>query len=342
MKFEDEDKALMLLNSLPTSSTYENLVTTLTWGKETLELEDVTRALLAFHQRKINIDENFQGKGLVVKGNYKRGRSNNRGDSKSKNSRLKFRRRKDINCYKCGKKGHIKRDCPNRKKNKDDENEGFSKSTNVVEDNSNDADGDMLSVASNSEHPIDSWILDSTCSFHVTPNRYWFDTYKSVNSGIVTVGNGAHCKITGISNIRIKMFNSVVRTLCDVRHVPEVEKNLISLGTLDSNGYGYKSEGGVMKITKGVMVVMKGQINSKNIYKLLGSTVVGGIASVESESDYTVLWYMWLGLMNEQGMLELHKKNLLKGVKTCKLDFFKFCVLGKQNRVQFKTATHKT
>jgi hypothetical protein len=30
VKFEDEDKALMLLNSLPTSSTYENLVTTLT------------------------------------------------------------------------------------------------------------------------------------------------------------------------------------------------------------------------------------------------------------------------------------------------------------------------
>jgi hypothetical protein len=49
VKFEDEDKVLMLLNSLPTSSTYENLVTNLTWGKETLELEDVTGALLAFH-----------------------------------------------------------------------------------------------------------------------------------------------------------------------------------------------------------------------------------------------------------------------------------------------------
>ena len=33
MKFEDEDKALMLLNSLPVSSMYENLVTTLIWGK---------------------------------------------------------------------------------------------------------------------------------------------------------------------------------------------------------------------------------------------------------------------------------------------------------------------
>jgi hypothetical protein len=105
VKFEDEDKALMLLNSLPTSSTYENLVTTLTWGKETLELEDVTGALLAFHQMKKNIDENSQGEGLVVKGNHECGRSNNRGDSKGNNSRSKSRRRKNNICYKCEKKG---------------------------------------------------------------------------------------------------------------------------------------------------------------------------------------------------------------------------------------------
>ena len=112
MKFEDEDKVLMLLNLLSTSSTYENLVTTLMWGKASLELEDVTRALLAFHQRKKNIYENSQGEGLVVKGNYERERSSNKGDSKGKNSRSKFRRRKDINCYKCEKKGHMKWDCP--------------------------------------------------------------------------------------------------------------------------------------------------------------------------------------------------------------------------------------
>jgi hypothetical protein len=99
VKFEYKDKALMLLNSLPTSSTYENLVTTLTWGKEALELEGVTGALLAFHQKKKNIDENYQGGGLVVKGNHERGRSSNKGDSKGKNSQSKFRRRKDINLY---------------------------------------------------------------------------------------------------------------------------------------------------------------------------------------------------------------------------------------------------
>jgi hypothetical protein len=207
----------------------------------------------------------FKGEGLVVKGNYERGRSSNNGDSKGKNYWSKSRRRKDINCYKCGKKGYIKWDCPDWKKKNDDENEGSSKSTNVMEDNSDNADGDMLSVASNLGHPVDSWILGSVCSFHVTFNRNWFNTYMSVNSSIVTMGNGAHYKITSIGNIRIKMFDGVVRTLSDIRHVPKVEKNMISLCILDSNGYGYKSEGGVMKVTKGAMVVMKGQINSKNV-----------------------------------------------------------------------------
>ena len=45
-----------------------------------------------------------------------------------------------------------------------------------MEDNSDNADGDMLFVASNSEHPMDSWIMDSTCTFHVTSNKNWNDT----------------------------------------------------------------------------------------------------------------------------------------------------------------------
>jgi hypothetical protein len=39
IKFEDEDKVMMLLTSLPAS--YEHLVMTLLYGKETLELEEV-------------------------------------------------------------------------------------------------------------------------------------------------------------------------------------------------------------------------------------------------------------------------------------------------------------
>ena len=41
---------------------------------------------------------------------------------------------------------------------------------------------------------------------------------------------------------------------------------------------------------------------------------------------------MWLEHMGKHGMMELHKTKLLKGAKTCKLDFCKYCVLRKHNR----------
>ena len=123
VKFEDEDKALMLLNSLPASPTYESLVTTLMWDKEILNLEEITSALLGFQIRKKASDEGTQGEGLVVKGNQERRRSNTRNGSSENKSRSKSRRRKDIQFYKCGKKGHMKRECPDRKKGNDDKEE---------------------------------------------------------------------------------------------------------------------------------------------------------------------------------------------------------------------------
>ena len=68
-KFEEEDMALILPNSLPES--YDNLVTTLIWGKENLELEEIIGALLAFNQRKKASDRRSSGEGIVAKGNQK-------------------------------------------------------------------------------------------------------------------------------------------------------------------------------------------------------------------------------------------------------------------------------
>uniref|UniRef100_K4ALF2 Uncharacterized protein n=1 Tax=Setaria italica TaxID=4555 RepID=K4ALF2_SETIT len=49
---DDEDKAIILLCSLPSS--YEHVITTLTYGKESIKVEDITAALLAREQRRKN------------------------------------------------------------------------------------------------------------------------------------------------------------------------------------------------------------------------------------------------------------------------------------------------
>ena len=75
-------------------------------------------------------------------------------------------------------------------------------------------------------------------------------------------------KIVGIETVRIKMFNGVIRTLINARHVPDLKRNLISLNALDAKGYKYTSEGGVVKVNKSSLVIMKGQQRSANMYVL--------------------------------------------------------------------------
>ena len=43
-----------------------------------------------------------------------------------------------------------------------------------------------------------------------------------------------------------------------MRHIPNLKRNLISLSTLDLKGYKYTGEGGLLKVSKGVSIVMKG------------------------------------------------------------------------------------
>ena len=69
-----------------------------------------------------------------------------------------------------------------------------------------------------------------------------------------------------------------------------------------------------------------------NLYKLLEDIVTGRAVvstSVEPNNDNIVLWYMQLGHLDECNMLELHKRNFLKGVKSCKLGFCKYCLYEK-------------
>ena len=141
---------------------------------------------------------------------------------------------------------------------------------------------------------LKSWVLDSACSYHMTPKKDWFDTYKPYNGGMIQMGNDATCPITGIGTMKIKMFDEVVRVLSNVRHIPDLRKNSISLGVLDDLGYSYSSKGGIMKITKGALMVMNVQKVS-TLHKLIGNTAVGRVTVttlIESSTDDTKLWHM--------------------------------------------------
>ena len=63
--------------------------------------------------------------------------------------------------------------------------------------------------------------------------------------------------------------DGVKRRLGGVRYVPKLERNLISLGTLESKGCTFKASGGLLlKVIKGSMVLMSGRRSESNLYVL--------------------------------------------------------------------------
>ena len=50
------------------------------------------------------------------------------------------------------------------------------------------------------------------------------------------MGDDSALEISSIGTIKIKMFDSTIRTIKEVRHVKGLKKNLLSLGQIDSHG----------------------------------------------------------------------------------------------------------
>ncbi|URE07161.1 Retrotransposon protein [Musa troglodytarum] len=87
------------------------------------------------------------------------------------------------------------------------------------------------------------WIIDTGASYHVTPQREFFATYRFRNFGIVKMGNHDIANIIGMSDIHIKTNLGCKLVLKDVRHVVDLRLNLISVGRLDDEDYDSRSHG---------------------------------------------------------------------------------------------------
>ena len=109
----------------------------------------------------------------------------------------------------------------------------------------------MLTVSS--DLVTNKWIVDSGCSFHMSPNKTWFKNFSAKESGTVYMGNNHTCKVLGIGDIALKLHDGKVRLLTNVRYVPGLKRNLISLGTLDELGFCYKAQHGCLHVYKNEM-----------------------------------------------------------------------------------------
>ena len=91
------------------------------------------------------------------------------------------------------------------------------------------------------------------------------------------------------STVLIKMFDGMVRELKEVRYVPQLKKNLISVAALEVLGLEVFIRDGILKMTRDSMGFLK-SVRRINIYHLKSSMVTGQVAiSIDSNNDCTRL-----------------------------------------------------
>ncbi|KAK3020979.1 hypothetical protein RJ639_046966 [Escallonia herrerae] len=185
-------------------------------------------ALFVESRGRQNKKQNNKGRSPTRGRSRSRSRSRSRGKSKSK--------RKTIVCWNCNKEGHKKNDCTKPKKKKGaGGRQGDDEGANMVSSNEQTYDDLCLSATVDDNSKV--WYVDSGASIPCTTHRDCFRDYVHGDYGHVTIGNGYRCSIVGKGKVEIKLSNGGTLVLKDVRHISELQKNLISVSGLDREGY---------------------------------------------------------------------------------------------------------
>lgn len=138
---------------------------------------------------------------------------------------------------------------------------------------------------------VAEWVMDSGCSFHMCPHKKFFKNLVMKDLGSVQMGDDRPCQILGEGSIVLKLEDGSEFQLNNVRYVPGLKRNLISLGTFESAGYTVSLKNGKAKIINGSRVVLSGTRSSNNIYVLDGQVMECAVSVAEGQKgNSAVLW----------------------------------------------------
>ena len=160
---------------------------------------------------------------------YGRGRGGFRGGFRGRSGAnatvSKVRSTTGTRCHYCGKEGHWKKDCNNRKS--EEGGNGTASGSREF----------TFLAESTTGIPRMGWIIDSGASQHLCGHEQAFVNYKPVSGEQgITIADGTTIQAKGIGEILVATEAGSI-TLTDVWHVPDIGGNLMSVSRMVDAGY---------------------------------------------------------------------------------------------------------
>ncbi|GFS43503.1 hypothetical protein Acr_00g0085520 [Actinidia rufa] len=128
-------------------------------------------------------------------------------------------------------------------------------------------ESDVLLAAS--DKGKSDWVLDSGSAYHLCRDREVFSTYAPCE-GRIWLANNTSSRVVDKGSVRFRMADGRSVTLIEVRHVPNLRKNLISIGMLDLKGYSFDASGRTLRVSKGNKEMLWGK-KTRGLHRLEGN-----------------------------------------------------------------------
>ena len=237
--------------------------------------------------------------------------------SKSMNNQI-YNQKKTFNkkfqgkCHKCGKMGHMQKDCWSK-------SEKFEKpEISEEKKTSNQKNESGLSASSVFKANGNNYIIaDSGASVHLTRNLEWFSSLRKLSSPIIlNIANGKTLWATHVGNIKIeKSINGKQweeRIWENVYYSKDMSsESLFSTTFMEiTKGYGFYHGNGIMRLMNGRKTVLGG--------KRIGNQYVPFIRvkspSISAKVAQSIgLWHQRLGHVSDKVIRAMSKNNLTEG-----------------------------
>ncbi|KAL0415516.1 UNVERIFIED_CONTAM: Retrovirus-related Pol polyprotein from transposon TNT 1-94 [Sesamum latifolium] len=212
----DDYTPIVLLNAIP--ETYSDVKAAIKYGRD--------------NGRTKNRNSDYKYR----KGGRSISRSKSRSKSRGRDERFRDDKYRERRCYNCGGKGHYIKDCRKPKRDNRNNSKNDSEDANFISDNNGEVY--MISDINNVQSSVNmhEWLIDSGCSFHMSPYKEIFSNYKTDDFGFVAMANEKLCGIKGLGDVCVTFDNGYKLTLKNVRHVPDLCHNLMSCSALEEEG----------------------------------------------------------------------------------------------------------
>ena len=180
-------------------------------------------------------------------------------------------------------------------------------------------------------HVDDSWILDSGASRHMTSKKDWYSSWKPLQEPInVIVGNNAKCPAEGLGTISFVAATGEEKKLSDVLYVPQIKRNLISIGVITDRGLEVRFKKTEAEILDSAGKLVGKGVRRNNLYELSALTA-------SANKSTSRLWHERFGHIGFAVLKEMQKTEMVAHLPAFSelQEPCEACMMGKQQRKAF-------